>query len=98
VFTTELIDGLPVDQCRDLDEESRLQVSRLIMNLCLHELFDFRYMQTDPNWANFFYNPDTRKVLYVIVVRFIRETNQVQSRKNSKSPNPIQTMFSKVVN
>ncbi|GLH10379.1 Putative aarf domain-containing protein kinase 4 [Gryllus bimaculatus] len=34
----------------------------LIMQLCLKELFEFRYMQTDPNWSNFFYNPETRKM------------------------------------
>lgn len=62
VFTSILIDGLPVDQCVDLDESSRIHLARLIMDLCLHELFDFLYMQTDPNWSNFFYNPDTRKV------------------------------------
>ncbi|XP_078388817.1 atypical kinase COQ8A, mitochondrial-like [Cetorhinus maximus] len=33
-----------------------------ILRLCLRELFEFRYMQTDPNWSNFFYDPQTRKV------------------------------------
>ncbi|GLD70211.1 aarF domain-containing protein kinase 4-like isoform X1 [Lates japonicus] len=32
-----------------------------ILQLCLRELFEFRFMQTDPNWANFFYNSDTNK-------------------------------------
>lgn len=27
------------------------------MRLCLLELFHFRFMQTDPNWANFLYDP-----------------------------------------
>lgn len=26
------------------------------------ELFHFRFMQTDPNWANFLYNPATSKL------------------------------------
>ncbi|GCC40193.1 hypothetical protein chiPu_0024112, partial [Chiloscyllium punctatum] len=33
-----------------------------ILRLCLRELFEFRYMQTDPNWSNFFFDPDSRKV------------------------------------
>ena len=33
-----------------------------ILKLCLKELFEFRFMQTDPNWSNFFYNPVTEKV------------------------------------
>uniref|UniRef100_T1HC24 ABC1 atypical kinase-like domain-containing protein n=1 Tax=Rhodnius prolixus TaxID=13249 RepID=T1HC24_RHOPR len=62
VFTTELIQGVPVDKCTNLDESSRRHICSLIMNLCLHELFKFRYMQTDPNWSNFFYNQNTQKV------------------------------------
>ncbi len=26
-------------------------------------MFKFRYMQTDPNWSNFFYNPNTKQVM-----------------------------------
>ncbi|KAJ8870711.1 hypothetical protein PR048_029736 [Dryococelus australis] len=62
VFTSELIDGLPVDKCVDMDKETRHHIARLIMQLCLKELFEFLYMQTDPNWSNFFYNPDTRQL------------------------------------
>ena len=39
-----------------------LQIGEKLLTLCLRELFEFRLMQTDPNWANFFYNPDTGKV------------------------------------
>uniref|UniRef100_A0A0V0G8Q0 Putative aarf domain-containing protein kinase 4 n=1 Tax=Triatoma dimidiata TaxID=72491 RepID=A0A0V0G8Q0_TRIDM len=63
VFTTELIKGVPVDKCANLDVESKRHICSLIMNLCLHELFQFRYMQTDPNWSNFFYNQNTRKLI-----------------------------------
>lgn len=30
--------------------------------LCFKELFEFRFMQTDPNWSNFLYNRETRQV------------------------------------
>ncbi|XP_039294170.1 atypical kinase COQ8B, mitochondrial isoform X2 [Nilaparvata lugens] len=63
VFTSELIEGIPVDKCQDLDYESRLTVCSLIMQLCLRELFEFRFMQTDPNWSNFFYNPETKQLI-----------------------------------
>ncbi|XP_018334944.2 atypical kinase COQ8A, mitochondrial, partial [Agrilus planipennis] len=33
-----------------------------IMELCLLELLEFGFMQTDPNWANFLYDPDQRKI------------------------------------
>lgn len=38
------------------------QICYNILMLCLRELFEFRYMQTDPNWSNFFYDPQTHRV------------------------------------
>uniref|UniRef100_A0A671P0T9 Atypical kinase COQ8A, mitochondrial n=1 Tax=Sinocyclocheilus anshuiensis TaxID=1608454 RepID=A0A671P0T9_9TELE len=38
------------------------QICENILSLCLRELFEFRYMQTDPNWSNFFYDPQTHRV------------------------------------
>ncbi|XP_012276198.1 atypical kinase COQ8B, mitochondrial [Orussus abietinus] len=63
VFTTELIDGIPVDKCTNMDMETREHIGKLVMKLCLKELFVFQYMQTDPNWSNFFYNPETRQLI-----------------------------------
>lgn len=33
------------------------QIGTNILRLCLRELFQFRFMQTDPNWANFLFSP-----------------------------------------
>ncbi|RZC41767.1 aarF domain-containing protein kinase 4, partial [Asbolus verrucosus] len=63
VFTTELLDGVPVDQCFDLDIEDRRFIGEKIIELCLLELLEFRYMQTDPNWANFLYNPQKKQIM-----------------------------------
>ncbi|XP_045930670.1 atypical kinase COQ8B, mitochondrial isoform X1 [Micropterus dolomieu] len=63
VLAMELVQGVPLDRCVDLDQETRNQISFNILQLCLRELFEFRFMQTDPNWANFFYNSDTNKVI-----------------------------------
>ncbi|CAK9817763.1 Atypical kinase COQ8B, mitochondrial [Anthophora quadrimaculata] len=63
VFVTEMVEGIPVDKCTSMDMETREHICKLIMRLCLKELFVFRYMQTDPNWSNFFYNPDTRQLV-----------------------------------
>ncbi|XP_046383154.1 atypical kinase COQ8B, mitochondrial isoform X1 [Ischnura elegans] len=62
IFTSELINGIPVDKCVELDQSTREYVSLSIMRLCLKELFVFNYMQTDPNWANFFYDTESRKL------------------------------------
>uniref|UniRef100_A0A672IZM2 Atypical kinase COQ8B, mitochondrial-like n=1 Tax=Salarias fasciatus TaxID=181472 RepID=A0A672IZM2_SALFA len=63
VLAMDLIQGVPLDRCVDLDQETRNQICFNILQLCLRELFEFRFMQTDPNWANFFYNSDTNKVV-----------------------------------
>jgi aarF domain-containing kinase len=62
VLTSELVSGIPVDQLGSLDQETRNWVASKMLRLCLRELFEFRFMQTDPNWSNFFYDTKTKKV------------------------------------
>ncbi|XP_041668396.1 atypical kinase COQ8A, mitochondrial [Cheilinus undulatus] len=62
VLTTTLVPGFPLDQATDLSQELRNEICEQILILCLRELFEFRYMQTDPNWSNFFFDPQSHKV------------------------------------
>uniref|UniRef100_A0AAR2KD80 ABC1 atypical kinase-like domain-containing protein n=1 Tax=Pygocentrus nattereri TaxID=42514 RepID=A0AAR2KD80_PYGNA len=62
VITMELVNGVPLDSCVDLDQETRNKISFSILQLCLRELFEFRFMQTDPNWSNFFYNAEENTI------------------------------------
>ncbi|XP_065112246.1 atypical kinase COQ8A, mitochondrial [Paramisgurnus dabryanus] len=62
VLTTELVPGFPLDQAENLSQDLKNEICRNILILCLRELFEFRYMQTDPNWSNFFYDPQTHRV------------------------------------
>ena len=48
----------------DHDHYCQLQIAERILSLCLRELFEFHLMQTDPNWSNFFYNEEDKKVSY----------------------------------
>ncbi|XP_077303023.1 ubiquinone biosynthesis protein COQ8, mitochondrial [Arctopsyche grandis] len=63
VLTTELIEGLPLDKCFDMDIKTRETIAYRVMRLCLYEMFVFKCMQTDPNWSNFFYNPSNDKLI-----------------------------------
>ncbi|XP_026736104.1 atypical kinase COQ8B, mitochondrial-like [Trichoplusia ni] len=63
VLTTELIEGVPLDKLFDAEYEVRVDIAYKIMQLVLREMFVLRCMQTDPNWANFFYNPTTKQVI-----------------------------------
>ncbi|XP_074541412.1 atypical kinase COQ8A, mitochondrial-like isoform X1 [Halichoeres trimaculatus] len=62
VLTTELVAGFPLDQAENLSQDLKNEICLNILTLCLRELFEFRYMQTDPNWSNFFYDPQTHRV------------------------------------
>ncbi|XP_005374854.1 PREDICTED: atypical kinase ADCK3, mitochondrial [Chinchilla lanigera] len=62
VLTTELVSGFPLDQAEGLSQEVRNEICYNILVLCLRELFEFHFMQTDPNWSNFFYDPQQHKV------------------------------------
>jgi len=62
VLTTKYITGLTIDNCVSLPQETRNFIAEAILKLVFRELFLHRYMQTDPNWANFLYNPVTNKI------------------------------------
>ncbi|KAG3257985.1 atypical kinase COQ8A, mitochondrial [Ictidomys tridecemlineatus] len=62
VLTTDLVSGFPLDQAEGLSQEVRNEICYNILVLCLRELFEFHFMQTDPNWSNFFYDPEQHKV------------------------------------
>ncbi|XP_031721959.1 atypical kinase COQ8A, mitochondrial isoform X2 [Anarrhichthys ocellatus] len=62
VLTTELVPGFPLDQAAGLAQDLKNEICHNILLLCLRELFEFRFMQTDPNWSNFFYDPQTHRV------------------------------------
>lgn len=52
---TEIVKGNWSQQTNDW-------IATNIMRLCLRELSEFKFMQTDPNWANFLYNDETKKI------------------------------------
>uniref|UniRef100_A0A1I7YTD8 ABC1 domain-containing protein n=1 Tax=Steinernema glaseri TaxID=37863 RepID=A0A1I7YTD8_9BILA len=55
VLTTELIEGKPVDKCMEESQDVRNYIASKFIELCLKEIFQWRFMQTDPNWSNFFF-------------------------------------------
>jgi aarF domain-containing kinase len=62
VLGMELAGGVPLDQCQGLSQDIRNQICFQLLRLCLRELFEFRFMQTDPNWANFLYDASIHQV------------------------------------
>ncbi|CAM9188583.1 unnamed protein product [Discosporangium mesarthrocarpum] len=62
VLTTHLATGVPVDQVVSMSQEVRNHVARIMLQCTINELFVWRFMQTDPNWGNFLYDPKTGKM------------------------------------
>lgn len=56
VLTTEWVPGVHIDKCVSLPQEKRDAIGSRLLLLTLKELFDWRFMQTDPNWGNFLYD------------------------------------------
>ncbi|ORZ20819.1 ABC1 family-domain-containing protein [Lobosporangium transversale] len=63
VLTMEWMDGETMTQViQSRDQTVRDRIGTNILRLCLRELFEFQYMQTDPNWTNFLYSPLSTKL------------------------------------
>ncbi|KAJ2804951.1 hypothetical protein H4R20_002293 [Coemansia guatemalensis] len=62
VLTAEFMDGMHMRHAENCTQEERNHIGTHVMRLCLQELFEFGFMQTDPNWANFLYNRSSRKI------------------------------------
>ncbi|XP_074662126.1 atypical kinase COQ8B, mitochondrial-like [Tubulanus polymorphus] len=58
ILTTELVNGAPIDQALNSDQDTKNMIAENILRLCLKELFDLQFMQTDPNWSNFFFDQE----------------------------------------
>lgn len=68
VITTEFIDGIHLSECHSQSQSVRNFISASLFKLCLLELFEFKTMQTDPNWSNFIYIPKENKVRIVQLI------------------------------
>jgi aarF domain-containing kinase len=62
VLTMEFLDGIGVTRVKSFTQEQRDWIGTQILRLCLREITEFKYMQTDPNWTNFLYNAQTNKL------------------------------------
>ncbi|KAH7122613.1 ABC1 family-domain-containing protein [Dendryphion nanum] len=62
VLTAELMTGVGVTKLRTLTQDQRDWIGTQILRLCLREIVEFKFMQTDPNWTNFLFNASSQKV------------------------------------
>jgi predicted unusual protein kinase regulating ubiquinone biosynthesis (AarF/ABC1/UbiB family) len=57
------IDSVPIDDVIDLPQEHKNKVIEHLFALFMRELFEFRMVQTDPNFANYRYCIETNQIV-----------------------------------
>ena len=62
VMAMDFVEGKPLDVLDDVLQARRDAVGTLLERLLFRELFEFRVMQTDPNFANYLYQPASGRV------------------------------------
>ncbi|KAL2263003.1 hypothetical protein VTK26DRAFT_8595 [Humicola hyalothermophila] len=63
VLTMEFMSGVAVTRLTPtLTQAQRDWIGTQILRLCLREITEFRFMQTDPNWTNFLFNASTNRL------------------------------------
>lgn len=63
VLAMSFVKGIPVERMAEAPQAERDRIVRLLLSLMLRELFDFGLVQTDPNFANYRYDPETRRIV-----------------------------------
>ncbi|KIY44869.1 ABC1-domain-containing protein [Fistulina hepatica ATCC 64428] len=64
VLVMERVEGVSVGDpsVSQLSQVERNEIAARVIELCMRELFEFRMMQTDPNWTNFLWNASTKQI------------------------------------
>ena len=62
VMAMDFVEGEPLEALADAPQARRDAVGTLLERLLFRELFEFGVMQTDPNFANYLYQPASRRV------------------------------------
>ncbi|MBK6568456.1 ABC1 kinase family protein [Candidatus Aalborgicola defluviihabitans] len=63
VLAMDYVGGVPLESLIDAPQDTRNRVVELLFALLLREVFEFRLVQTDPNFANYRYDTDTQQLI-----------------------------------
>ncbi|MEF1254837.1 ABC1 kinase family protein [Vibrio sp. M260112] len=62
VLTMDFIDGIAIEEVASFAQPERSLVMHRLLELMFRELFEFKMVQTDPNFANYIYLPDSKQI------------------------------------
>ena len=63
VLAMSFVASSPIEEAQDLDQEQRDRIATNLIGLLFRELFQFGLMQTDPNFANYRFQPETGRIV-----------------------------------
>lgn len=63
VLAMSFVEGVPVESMVDAPQSERDRMLRMLVGLLFRELFEFGLMQTDPNFANYRYDPESQQLI-----------------------------------
>lgn len=63
VLTMAYVAGRSIEITEGRSQDVRNDIAHSLIDLTLQELFEFGVMQTDPNFANYLYDPETRQIV-----------------------------------
>ena len=63
ILAMSYVEGVAIESMERASQNDRNHIAHLLIDLLLRELFEFRLMQTDPNFANYRYNIDQKKLV-----------------------------------
>jgi len=65
ILAMDYVDGIPLESLGDHDvaQDLKNSIGALLQHLMFRELFEFRTMQSDPNFANYLFQPESGRVV-----------------------------------
>jgi predicted unusual protein kinase regulating ubiquinone biosynthesis (AarF/ABC1/UbiB family) len=63
VLAMSFVDARPIESLGDESQDTRNRATTALIELVLRELFEFGVMQTDPNFANYRWQPDGERLV-----------------------------------
>lgn len=62
ILVMDYVDGIAIEQTTTLPQLERDRIVSDLLDLMLKELFSFKLMQTDPNFANYVYDKNSKRI------------------------------------
>ena len=63
ILAMSYVDGVPIESLQKAPQEERDHLAKLMFGLMFREMFAMQVMQTDPNFANYLYQTDEKRLV-----------------------------------